>query len=81
VSATKEVKALVRHLRRQGFTVSLTKRSGHYKVRHPESPGMVILPSTPSDARSLRNAVAQLRRIGFVPGVRRQAGKTEREAS
>src|SRR5690348_5523052 len=62
----KDVRRLVRDLVDQGFAVRRT-RSGHVQVLRG---GVVVavLPGTPSDWRSLRNAVARLRRAGFVGG-------------
>ncbi|OEV11952.1 hypothetical protein [Streptomyces nanshensis] len=63
--AHKEVRDLIRKLERQGFTVKLAK-SGHYKI-YKGSQLLGTLPATPSDARSLKNAVAALKRAGFRP--------------
>lgn len=58
---------LLRKLRRQGFTVEQTKRSGHYRVRKGDS-RFVTIPGTPSDSwRGLKNCVRDLRKIGYQP--------------
>lgn len=60
---TKDVRELVRKLEQQGWRIDTTGR--HVKCYPPDrSRQMVVLPSTPSDHRSLRNAVAMLRRSG-----------------
>ena len=63
--ASKEVRQLIKKLERQGFDVDPSK-SGHYKVRKN---GRLIttLAGTPSDSRSLKNAMAVLKRAGFQP--------------
>jgi hypothetical protein len=43
---SKDIERLVRELRRQGFTVELGKRSGHYKVRR-DGKTLTSLPCTP----------------------------------
>ena len=58
---------LQRRLRKQGYVITQT-RSLHLAVTHPAKPGTVHMPSTPSDHRAIRNAVAQLRRtFGYQP--------------
>lgn len=39
--------------------------SGHVRVLHADGAGQVLLSGTPSDYRSHKNALAQLRRAGF----------------
>jgi hypothetical protein len=54
--------ALLRDLRRNGVTLTQA-RSGHFKVTHSDAPGvLVVLAASPSDHRSVKNALAQLRR-------------------
>lgn len=55
---------LLRELDRQGFSRRMTKR-GHHLVYTPDGRVITTLPSTPSDPRSMKNAVAVLRRAGF----------------
>lgn len=57
----REVDRLVASLRSMGYQVKPT-RSGHYSVR--AGGAIVVLPGSPSDHRSLRNAMALLRRAG-----------------
>lgn len=63
---SKEVNQVIREARKQGLAVEQTRR--HYRVFHPDNPArFVILPATPSDGRSLKNAIAAMRReLGFV---------------
>lgn len=58
---TPEVRTLLDAARAAGARVRRT-RSGHWQVFAPG--GIVIVPSTPSDWRGLRNARAELRRAG-----------------
>ena len=60
----KDIRRLIRDLQAQGFTVKRTRR-GHFRVLR-EDMTVGCLPGTPGDWRSVRNAVAQLRRAGFV---------------
>lgn len=55
---------LLRELVNQGFTCRTTKR-GHFLVYDPTGRVVTTLPSTPSDHRSMKNAIAVLRRAGF----------------
>lgn len=55
---------LIRELQAQGFTTRTTKR-GHILVYAPDGRMISTLPSTPSDHRSMKNAIATLRRAGF----------------
>lgn len=61
----KGITEIVRELERQGFTVTRTRKS-HWIVRAASGQVVATLPSTPSDSRSLRNAIARLRRAGFL---------------
>ena len=58
---SKETKQLVRRLRKLGVTVE-QRRRGHLVAHTAQGP--VFMPLTPSDARSIRNTVADLRRKG-----------------
>ena len=62
--ATKEIRKLVARLQDQGWRVDQLK-SGHYRAYAPDGEGTVHIPGTPSDHRSLRNTVAQLKRHGY----------------
>ena len=59
----KEVKKLMKALEKQGFECEIGG-SGHPKV-YREGKFITSLPSTPSDWRSLKNALALLKREGF----------------
>lgn len=62
--ASKAVRQLIRELEKQGWTVELTK-GNHYKATPPGSKLGVYFPSTPSDWRSLKNVLSELRKRGF----------------
>lgn len=66
----KETRALLRELRKGGFTVETTG-GRHYRVISPHGQ-KAFLPRTPSDSRALKNALADLKRIGFTPGARKK---------
>ncbi|CAI9413168.1 hypothetical protein [Nocardioides sp. T2.26MG-1] len=59
----KDIRKLCKELKNQGFHVRATRR-GHFLV---EREGVVVagLAGTPSDHRSIKNSLAQLRRAGF----------------
>lgn len=61
----KETRQLVRDLTRQGFATRTTSK-GHITVKR-RGITVAVLAGTPSDWRSARNSLAQLRRAGFVP--------------
>lgn len=62
---SKEIKALIKDLEDQGWRVVLA-RSGHYKAYPPDKrQDMVVMPSTPSDHRSLKNTIRDLRHSGY----------------
>lgn len=56
---------LVRKLRKQGFDIEHTRR-GHLKVSRDGGP-FVIMPSTPSEYRGMKNAESLLKKIGYKP--------------
>lgn len=60
----KEVREIVEEAVRQGWRVRMLKNS-HPLLLAPDGKTMVVLPSTPSDRRSLDNAVARMRRARF----------------
>lgn len=62
--ASKEVERLVREAVRQGFDVTYSSK-GHPLIRK-DGRMVTTLSGSPSDIRSLRNAIAALRRAGFV---------------
>lgn len=57
-------KQLIQALRRAGYGVELA-RSGHVKVRRPNGSYMYTLALSPSDVRAIRNAICELRKLGF----------------
>lgn len=61
----KDLKKLIQVLRAQGFDVAVTKR-GHHTVSK-DGRYVTTLPGTPSDWRSLKNAIAKAKRAGFRP--------------
>lgn len=71
----RDIKTLVKTLERRGITVAT--QNGHYKVMTPN--GMVVLPKTPSDTRSVPNAIALLRRHGV--DVRQTRGRRKGSAN
>jgi hypothetical protein len=61
--ASKEVQRIVKELERQGWRI--IQGGKHQKAFPPDrDKPMVTIPNTPSDHRSLRNLIAQLRRSG-----------------
>lgn len=62
--ATKEIRKLLKSLEAQGWRVEQLK-SGHYRAYAPDGVGIVHIPGTPSDHRSIRNTLAQLRQHGY----------------
>lgn len=60
----KDMKQLCRSLRKQGWTVERTSK-GHYRAITPAG-RKIVMPSTPSDGRSVLNTRALLRRAGAV---------------
>lgn len=65
MSRNREVTDLVATLEAQGFRVVRRKR--HWMVYARSGNGMVTMPISPSDVRSMKNTKAQLRRIGWRP--------------
>lgn len=59
----KATTCLLKLLMRQGFDVQRTK-GRHYLIRK-RGAFVTVLPSTPSDHRGRKNALAALRRAGF----------------
>lgn len=64
--SSKDVRKLLKELKRSGFEIEDVHRSSgvsHHKVRHPDHPGkMVTMSATPSDHRAIKNMRADLRR-------------------
>ncbi len=59
-----EIKELLDAAKEKGWRVEQTKK-GHWRCYAPDGENIVTLPGTPSDRRSIRNAIAQMRRYGF----------------
>lgn len=57
---TGSVRELLRAVEARGWTVTRTRR--HYRLTYPNG-GLVGVPATPSDHRSLKNCAALVRRI------------------
>lgn len=72
----REMDALVRKLEDQGFTVEKL-RNNHWRVKDGSGRFVTIMPSTPSDHRSMKNCVAVLKRAGFNPTPARTKRKKE----
>lgn len=56
-----EMRKLKRALERDGFVIAHTP-GGHICVRHTRMDGIVFGPSTPSDHRSIKNMLGEIRR-------------------
>ncbi|MGB0817833.1 MAG: hypothetical protein ACPGQQ_02915 [Candidatus Puniceispirillaceae bacterium] len=56
----KDVKKLVKDLRKRGWTV--TQGRGHYKAEHPKG-GFIFMSLTPSDHHAVANMQADVRRL------------------
>lgn len=63
MAGASETNKLIRKIRKAGWTVCKTKKA-HWKVTSPSGES-VVLPSTPSEYRSMRNTRALLRRAGL----------------
>lgn len=61
---TKDVKKLVKEAVRQGWIYEGTTKRSHVRLRGPDG-RLVIVASTPSDRRSLKNAVSRMAHSGF----------------
>jgi hypothetical protein len=63
----KELRTLLRELESQGFAVRRSHK-GHLLIQQD---GRIVasFASTPSDWRSFRNSIAQLRHVGFVGSI------------
>jgi predicted RNA binding protein YcfA (HicA-like mRNA interferase family) len=61
MSASSEMREVLRSLERQGFTATKTRR-GHWRFEHPDLRGPVFGASTPSDHRSIKNLRALIKR-------------------
>ena len=71
-SSNKEVSDLIQKARNQGWTV-IGSSGGHWIFRSPDkSQAQVVVPGTPSDHRSMKNAKSALRRAGLTLNRRRR---------
>lgn len=73
----REMDALVRKLEAQGFVCERLKNN-HWRVKDAGGRFVTVMPSSPSDHRSIKNCLAVLRRAGFDPAPARKK-KTEEE--
>ena len=60
----KEIRAIIEEAERQGWR-SRPMANGHTRLYGPDGRTQITLPGTPSDYRSLKNAIADMRRVGF----------------
>ncbi|OEV12586.1 hypothetical protein [Streptomyces nanshensis] len=66
--ANREVKDILKKLDRDPRFTHRRTGKGHHQVRLVETSKVVAyLPSTPSDSRTLKNCLADLKRHGFKP--------------
>lgn len=61
MASDKDTRALLRKLRRAGFTVEMTS-GGHWRVSHPDERECVIQSRTACDPRAFSNFKCQLKR-------------------
>lgn len=64
MATAKDIRKLLKSLEAQGWRVERTKK-GHYVAYAPDGVGRVTIPGTPSDHRSMKNTLADLRRHGY----------------
>jgi hypothetical protein len=74
MAARKEITALLRKARGQGFAITATG-SGHWRVTNPSTGAWTIIAATPRGGHVLRDIARRLRRIGFAS----QPGKTRQD--
>lgn len=80
MSKRREVQEILKELKSMGAIVTLG-RSGHYKVRHPETRRSVSIAATPHNERTVYNDLARLRRIGYDLTWKRDTSRTTRRGS
>lgn len=61
--ANKEAKDLAKRLRKLGYSVSMA-HNGHYRVTRSDGSQLGQFACSPGDVRTVKNAVARLRRAG-----------------
>lgn len=61
--SSKELRVLFSKATEQGWKIEFTKKS-HFKMFAPDGQ-LMFCPSTPSDFRSLRNVLAEMKRHGY----------------
>jgi hypothetical protein len=66
MASKRDMDQLRKKLAAQGFTCEQTK-NGHWRVRDAAGSFVTIMPSTPSDHRSMKNCEAALKRAGYNP--------------
>jgi len=60
----KDLRKLIARIEAAGGTVNRTRKN-HWQVRNQENRIVAVLPSTPSDVRSMRNCLADMKRGGL----------------
>lgn len=60
-----DTEELLREARAQGWRVERTKR-GHWQCYAPDGETIVVISGTTGDRRSLKQAIAEMRRAGFI---------------
>jgi hypothetical protein len=61
MSRHKEMREILRILRREGYAVAVTG-GNHYRITHPQMVGVVIASATPSDPKHKQALWATIRR-------------------
>jgi hypothetical protein len=62
--AKNELKEIIREAQKQRWKAKRTKK-GHWMLLAPDGLNKVLVSGTPSDRRSLTNAITDMRRYGF----------------
>lgn len=60
----KDLRKLLKAVEDQGFTARRTS-GGHWQIRGTDGRVVAVIAGTPSDVRSWKNTIADLRRAGF----------------
>lgn len=61
--SSKELRILFAKATKQGWQIEFTKKC-HFKMLAPDG-SVMFAPSTPSDFRSMRNVIAEMKRHGY----------------